>query len=84
VQNVGWRLDYVLVSERLADKLVDCIHRFHPNPYSLMVLSGHEPRLGIKTDEMLVNHILPSSNVTTVFLKPQISGLDPNPHLEQL
>ena len=28
VQNVGWRLDYVLVSERLADKLVDCIHRF--------------------------------------------------------
>jgi hypothetical protein len=83
VQNVGWRLDYVLVSERLADKLVDCIHRFHPNPYSVMVLSGHEPRLGIycNTDEMLVNHILPSSNA---FLKRQISGLDPNPHLEQL
>ena len=28
VQNVGWRLDYVLVSQRLVDNLVDCIHRY--------------------------------------------------------
>jgi hypothetical protein len=34
VQNVGWRLDYVLVSERLADSLVDCIHR-SSNMYSI-------------------------------------------------
>ena len=26
-KNVGWRLDYILVSDRLLPKLVDCIMR---------------------------------------------------------